>query len=249
MPGSHPQDSPRPANGQFTTTRWSLVLSAQDESTAQASEALAQLCQAYWYPLYAFIRRRGFTAHDAQDLTQEFFYRLLDRHYLRAVDHRKGRFRSFLLASVEHFLANDWRRSQAQKRGGQATLVSIDDSAETRYLQENPPTLSPERVYEQRWAIAFLDRVLQRLRREFVEAGKQRQFEAFKVFLTGDGPPSTHAALARELETTEAAVKMAVSRLRQRYAEVLRSEIADLVARPEDIEDELRALLNALRPE
>ena len=129
--------------GQFTTTRWSIVLAAQDGSSSNADAALAELCQTYWYPLYAFIRRRGHDAHDAQDLTQEFFYRLLDRCFLSAVDHKKGRFRSFLLAALEHFLANEWRRSQTLKRGGGKLIISIDDAAETRYLEEPHTTLSP----------------------------------------------------------------------------------------------------------
>lgn len=248
MPDFSFQATPPHAAGQFTTTRWSLVLTAQDQASSEAEAALAELCRAYWYPLYAFIRRRGHDAHDAQDLTQEFFYRLLDRHYLSAVDHRKGRFRSFLLAALEHFLANEWRRAQTQKRGGGRQIVSIDDTAEARYLQEPHTELSPERIYEQRWALAFLERVLQQLRQEFAEAGKQTTFDGIKTFLTGEKNDEPYAALATRLGTTEAALKMSISRLRQRYAELLRAEIANLVARPEDIEDELRALLDALHP-
>lgn len=239
---------PPPSAGQFTTTRWSVVLAAQDDSSSEAQAALATLCQAYWFPLYAFVRRRGYDAPDAQDLTQEFFCRLLDRRYLSAVDHRKGRFRSFLLAALEHFLANEWRRSQAQKRGGGQQLVSIDDEAEARYVREPHTDLSPEKLYQQRWALAFLENVLQQLRREFAEAGRTDQFDTLKIFLTGEKSSETHAALAARLGTTEAALKMSISRLRQRYAELLRAEIANLVARPEDVEDELRALLEALRP-
>ena len=249
MSGSDSQTPPSHAAGQFTTTRWSLVLAAQDDAPAEAEAALAELCKAYWYPLYAFIRRRGYDAHDAQDLTQEFFYRLLDRNYLSAVDHRKGRFRSFLLAALEHFLTNEWRRSQTQKRGGGKQIVSIDDTAEARYMQEPSTELSPERIYEQRWALAFLDRVIHQLRQEFVDAGKQSTFDAIKIFLTGERNNESHLALASRLGTTEAALKMSISRLRQRYGELLRAEIANLVARPEDIEDELRALLKALRPD
>lgn len=233
---------------QFTTTRWSVVLAAQNDASPGAIDALAELCQAYWYPLYAFVRRRGYNPHDAQDLTQEFFYRLLDRNYLSAVDHRKGRFRSFLLAALEHFLANEWRRGQAQKRGGGKPAVSLDDTAEARYLREAHTDLSPERVYEQRWALEFLDRVIRQLRQEFTDAGKQPAFDALKVFLTGEKNTESHATLANRLGTTDAALKMSISRLRQRYGQLLRVEIANLVARPEDVEDELRALLNALQP-
>jgi RNA polymerase sigma-70 factor (ECF subfamily) len=223
-----------------------VVLAAKEDSLPAAADALAQLCRAYWYPLYVFIRRRGHGPHDAQDLTQEFFYRLLDKRYLSAVDHRKGRFRTFLLAALEHFLANEWRRSQTQRRGGGQQIISIDDSAEQRYSHEPVTELSPERIYEQRWALAFLEQVLVKLRAEFVEAGKGETFEATKAFLTGDRSPVGYADLAASLGTTEAALKMAVSRMRQRYAELLRQEIANTVASPDEIEDELRALMAAL---
>ena len=232
---------------QFVTTHWSVVLAAREEDSPHAAEALAKLCRIYWYPLYAFIRRRGHSPHDAQDLTQEFFYRLLDKRYLDAVDYRKGRFRSFLLAALEHFLANEWRCSQAQRRGGGQQVISIDDDAEQRYAREPATNLSPERIYEQRWALAFLEQVLGKLRAEFLEAGKGATFEALKVFLTGDRSPVGYAALATELGSTEAALKMAVSRMRQRYAELLRQEIANTVSSPDEIEDELRALMAALK--
>jgi RNA polymerase sigma factor (sigma-70 family) len=230
----------------FATTQWSVVLAARGEDSPQAAAALARLCRIYWYPLYAFIRRRGYSPHDAQDLTQEFFYRLLDKRYLHAVDYRKGRFRSFLLAALEHFLANEWRRSQAQRRGGGQHIISIDDDAEQRYAQEPATHLSPEHIYEQRWALAFLEQVLGKLRAEFIEAGKGAAFEALKVFLTGDRPPGGYAGLAAELGRTEAALKMTVSRMRQRYAELLRQEIAETVSSPDEIEDELRSLMAAL---
>src|SRR5262245_51670339 len=219
-----------PAIPQFTTTHWSVVLAAKDETSPTADDALAQLCRAYWYPLYAFIRRRGHNPHDAQDLTQEFFYRLLDKRYLSAVDHRKGRFRTFLLAALEHFLANEWRRSQTQRRGGGQQIISVDESAEQRYANEPSTNLSPERIYEQRWALAFLEQVLTKLRAEFVETGKAALFETLKVFLTGDRPSVSYAQLALSLNSSEAALKMAVSRMRQRYADLLRQEIANTVA-------------------
>jgi RNA polymerase sigma-70 factor (ECF subfamily) len=235
-----------PAAPQFTTTHWSVVLAAKDGASPVADDALAQLCRAYWYPLYAFIRRRGHGPHDAQDLTQEFFHRLLDKRYLSAVDHRKGRFRTFLLAALEHFLANEWRRSQTQRRGGGQQIISIDDSAEQRYTNEPATDLSPERIFEQRWALAFLEQVLAKLRVEFAETGKLATFEALKVLLTGDRPSVSYAELASSLATTEAALKMAVSRMRHRYGELLRQELANTVADPDEIEDELRALMGAL---
>ncbi|HXG49182.1 MAG TPA: ECF-type sigma factor [Methylomirabilota bacterium] len=245
-PDAPPGNAGAKGLGAFVTTHWSVVLAAKDESSPAADGALAQLCRVYWYPLYAFIRRRGYGPHDAQDLTQEFFYRLLDKRYLSAVDHRKGRFRTFLLAALEHFLANEWRRSQTQRRGGGRQIISIDDSAERRYALEPATELSPERIYEQRWTLAFLEQVLGRLRAEFVAAGKGTTFDALKVFLTGDRPPARYAELANALGTTEAALKMAVSRLRQRYADLLRQEIAHTVSGPDEVEDELRALMTAL---
>lgn len=231
---------------QFTTTHWSVVLAARDESSTHADSALAELCRIYWYPLYAFIRRRGHDATDAQDLTQEFFCRLLEKRYLNAVDRSKGRFRSFLLAAVEHFLANEWRRTQTQKRGGRATMLSMDDAAERRYLAEPHTDLSPEKIYEQRWALAFIEKVLERLRAEFAVVGREAAFDLLKVFLTGEKSSATYAELAQQLDTTGAAVKMSVSRLRQRYGELLHEEINRTVAHPDEVEDELRALLAAL---
>ena len=152
----------QPVTSQFTTTHWSVVLAAGDNGSDESSTALAELCRNYWHPIYAFIRRRGHDVAEAQDLTQEFFYRLLDKSYLSAVDHTKGRFRSFLLAAVEHFLANEWRRSQTRRRGGGTQFISINDTAEQRYLAEPHTDLSPARIYEQRWALAFLERVLGR---------------------------------------------------------------------------------------
>jgi len=246
MPPSDTNPHALPAASQFATTHWSVVLAAKDDTSSAAADALAQLCRVYWYPLYAFIRRRGYGPDDAQDLTQEFFYRLLDRRYLSAVDHRKGRFRTFLLGALEHFLANEWRRSQTQRRGGGQQIISIDDSAEQRYAHEPATDVSPERIYDQRWALAFLEQVLGKLRAEFIEAGKGATFEALKAFLTGDRPVVAYAELATSLGTTENALKMAVSRMRQRYAELLRQEIANTLSSPDEIEDELRSLMTAL---
>jgi RNA polymerase sigma-70 factor (ECF subfamily) len=223
------------------------VLAAGQGATEAADAALERLCRAYWWPLYAFVRRRGYEPHDAQDLTQEFFARLLAKDFLRAVDRSKGKFRSFLLAALEHFLAKEWRRAHAQKRGGKFTFVSIDDdSAERPYLQVPASRLSPEQVFEQQWATTLLDQTLARLREECVAAGKETQFETIKIFLTGEKRATSYAELAVKLETTEAALKMAVSRMRQRYGELLRAEIANTVSSPEEIDEELRALFAAL---
>jgi RNA polymerase sigma-70 factor (ECF subfamily) len=243
VPGPEPTTAERAG---FTSTHWSVVLAAGQDTSAEKSQALERLCRTYWYPLYAFVRRRGYPPDEAQDLTQSFFLRLLDKQYLKAVDRTKGKFRSFLLASLEHFLANEWRRSQAQRRGGKMTFISLDDdSAERQYLQVPAAGLSPEQLYEQQWATALLNQVLARLRAEFVAEGKGELFEQLKVYLTGE-KQGGYAEMAARLNTTEAGLKMGVSRLRHRYGALLREEIANTVARPEDIEEELRALFAAL---
>jgi RNA polymerase sigma factor (sigma-70 family) len=231
----------------FATTHWSVVLAAGQGATLEADDALERLCRAYWWPLYAFVRRRGHEAHDAEDLTQEFFARLVAKDFLHAVDRSKGKFRSFLLAALEHFLANEWRRAHTQKRGGKFTFISIDPvSAEEQYLQVPAPNLTPERLFEQQWARTLLGLSVARLRGEFVTAGKAEVFDALKIFLTGEKPASQYAELAAKLQTSEAALKMAVSRMRHRYGELLRAEIARTVSSPDEVEEELRALLATL---
>ena len=230
----------------FTTTHWSVVTLAR-ESSEVAVDALEKLCRAYWYPLYAFVRRRGFEVHEAQDLTQEFFARLLDKNYLDSVDRNKGKFRSFLLAALEHFLANEWRRSQAQKRGGGIAFVSLDEqTAEQQYLQVQDSSLSPEKLFQHQWATAVLEQVLGKLHNEYSAEGKAAWFEELKVFLTGEKRSGSYAELSQKLGTSEAALKMAVSRMRRRYGALLRAEIANTVSRPEEVEEELRALFAAL---
>jgi DNA-directed RNA polymerase specialized sigma24 family protein len=232
---------------QFTATHWSVVLAAGQPGSTECNLALETLCRTYWYPLYAYIRRRGHQPSDAQDLTQAFFARLLEKDYLRAVDRNKGKFRSFLLAALEHFLANEWRRASAQKRGGGATFLSLDnDSAEQQYLQAQCSGLSPEQLFEQQWATTLLEAVLRQLREEFAAAGKAPSFEELKVFLTGEKRAVSYAELAVKLQTTEAALKMAVSRLRKRYGELLRAEIASTVSKADEVDEELRALFAAL---
>jgi RNA polymerase sigma-70 factor (ECF subfamily) len=231
----------------FTTTHWSVVLMAGQSATPQAQAALEKLCRTYWYPLYAFVRRQGHSPHDAQDLTQEFFARLLEKDYLNGLDPSKGKFRTFLLVAMKHFLANEWRRGQAQKRGAGAKHLSLDEtSAEGQYLQIAAPELPPERVFEQQWGFTLLAQVIARLREEFISDGKGPVFEELKIFLTGEKHTGVYAPLAARLKTTEAALKMTVSRMRQRYGELAREEIANTVPRPEDVEEELRALLAAV---
>lgn len=224
-----------------------MVLTAREGASAEADAALEKLCRTYWHPLYAFVRRRGYGAHDAQDLTQEFFARLLEKNYLGAVDRTKGKFRSFLLAALEHFLANEWRDAHAQKRGGKLTFVSIDDeSAEQPYLQVSGSHLAAERLFEQQWATTLLTETVTRLREEFIRAGKRESFEQLKIYLTGEKRELSYGQLAEKLGTTEAGLKMSVSRMRQRFGELLRAEIADTVSSPQEVEDELRALFAAL---
>jgi DNA-directed RNA polymerase specialized sigma24 family protein len=230
----------------FATTHWSVVLAAGQSTDAQGSKALEQLCRTYWYPLYAFVRRRGYTLEEAQDLTQEFFLRLLQKNRLSFADPCRGRFRSFLLSSVNHFLASEWDRTHAMKRGGRVTFLPFaDDSVEDRSWERELSHASPAQVYEHCWALALLAKVLARLRAEAVAAGREKQFDELKVYLTGD-QDSGYAKLAMKLETTEGALKMAVKRLRTRYGQVLREEIAHTVADPEEAKDELRHLCTVL---
>jgi RNA polymerase sigma-70 factor (ECF subfamily) len=230
----------------FATTRWSLVVAAQDRSQPEAGQALAELCRLYWYPLYGYIRSRGHGHDAAQDLTQEFFARLLEKDGLAAVDQNKGRFRSFLLAACQHFLANQHDHDHAQKRGGGRQSVSIDfRDADGRYAHEPAHGETPERLFERRWALALLERVLARLRGEYDGAGRGRLFDCLKARLTGDRAVP-HADVAAELGVTEGAVKVAVHRLRQRYRELLRDEIGQTLDDAGQVEEEIRALFAAL---
>jgi RNA polymerase sigma-70 factor (ECF subfamily) len=209
---------------------------------------MAELCRVYWYPLYAYVRRGGYDIHEAEDLTQEFFLRLLAKNCLAGVDRQKGKFRAFLLASLKHFLANQWDRSQAQKRGGSQTIIPLDTlNAESRYRLEPAHELTPERLFERQWALTVLEQVLARLQAEFfVLHEEQAAFGVLKQYLTGSGASATYAQAAAKLGMTEGAVKVAVHRLRRRYRKLLREEIAQTVAGPEEIDDEIRYLLSCL---
>ena len=231
----------------FATTHWSVVLTAGQGESPRAAQALETLCRTYWYPLYGYVRRRGYEVLDAQDLTQDFFYRLLDRDWLAQVDRRKGRFRSFLLVAMNHFLANEWDRAKRVKRGGRVVFQAYeDDTYEERFQEDARRERSPEQLYEQRWALALLETVLRRLREEATVAGRSAQFDELKVFLTGEKRSVSYAELATRLATTEGALKMAVQRLRRRYGELLREEIANTVNDPNEVEDELRHLMAVL---
>ncbi len=231
----------------FATTRWSQVLAAGQAPTSDSREALSRLCELYWYPLYAYVRRWGYDADEALDLTQGFFARLLEKHYLRAADPSRGRFRSFLLASLKHFLANERDRAGAVKRGGRATVLSLElENAEGRYSLEPPDLETPETVYERRWALALLERALLRLRREFEAAGRQALFARLEGYLTGERDTGPYRDLGEELGMSEGAVKVMVHRLRRRFGSLLREEISETVSSPDEVEDEIRELFRAL---
>ncbi len=220
---------------------------AGERGTPESAAALERLCRTYWYPLYVCARRRGHSHEDAQDLTQDFFCRLLDRNWLPQADRHKGRFRSFLLVALNHFLANEWDRATAVKRGGRMSFQSLDDATcEKLFREDSQLTCSPEELYERRWAMTLLQTVFSRLRDEATAAGRLEQFEKLEVFLTGEKRAVTYADLAAELSSTQAALKMATQRLRRRYAELLREEIAHTVADPAEVRDELRHLLAVL---
>jgi RNA polymerase sigma-70 factor (ECF subfamily) len=237
-------DTTPPHAGAFATTRWSVVLTAGN-ATPEAEDALAALCHQYWYPLYAFVRRRGYAPHDAQDLTQEFFTRLIGKGWLGGVVRERGRFRSWLLTAMKNFLSNEWDRARAEKRGGGIPAVSFDElTAEQRYAVEPTDAGGAEKLYDRCWALQLLDRVLGRLGEEFEKAGKRHVFDALKATILGDAAPL--AEIAAELDASEGAVKAAAHRLRQRYRELLRAEIAQTVPLAADIDDELRHLFSAL---
>jgi RNA polymerase sigma factor (sigma-70 family) len=210
-------------------------------------EALATLCETYWYPLYAFLRSRNYSADDAQDLTQAFFARLLEKQTIRQADPARGRFRSFLLASLKNFAANEHDREIARKRGGDVAILSLEiETAEGRFQMELPSDETPERVFDRRWALTLLDRVMSRLKSETARSDKPSQFDRLKAYLTGDQPQLSYAETASHLGTSEGAVKVAVHRLRRRFRDLVRDEIAHTVSSPEEIEDELRHLWSSV---
>jgi RNA polymerase sigma factor (sigma-70 family) len=245
-PTPAPGTPPRPA---FVTTHWSLVLSARDKDSPRSAEALEKLCRAYWFPLYAYVRRVGHSAPDAEDLTQEFFARLLAKDYLRTADREQGRFRTFLLVALKRFLANEWDRAHAQKRGGFQTVVSIDQElAESRFAAEPFHTLQPDVLFERQWALTLLARTLARLQEEYTASGRASLFEQLQGCVARDESALPYAEIAARLNLTEAAIKMAVHRLRARYREILRAEIAETLASPEEADEELRQLFSAFGP-
>jgi RNA polymerase sigma-70 factor (ECF subfamily) len=233
--------------GRFATTHWSVVLAARDRASPQSREAMSALCSAYWYPLYAYVRRRGHDAEQAQDLTQEFFTRLLEKNYLHVVDRAKGKFRSFLLAACQHFLCNEYDRAKARKRGGGRVLLPLDfEMAEGRYVQEPAHSLTAEKLFERRWALTLLNQVLSCLRDEMNRAQKSKLFDALKVFLMGDQKGTPYRQVADDMGMSEGSVKVAVHRLRKRYRELLCEEIERTLHESGQVEEEIRDLFAAL---
>jgi len=231
----------------FATTRWSLVLTAGQRHSQDCDAALETLCRTYWYPIYAYVRRRGYSSEDASDLTQGFFARLLEQPFLAGADKAKGRFRSYLLASLQHFLANEWDAARTQRRGGGRPPISIDAAAASGLYQLEPAhDQTAETVFERRWALALLDQVLRRLRAEYVDSGKERLFEVLKPALVEPERTLRYRDIGNELGMTEGAVKVAVYRMRRRYRDHLLSEVENTVASPEEVGEELHSLFTAV---
>ncbi len=230
----------------FATTHWSLVLAAGHNESPQARQSLEKLCQTYWLPLYVFVRRRGYSDADAKDLTQGFFAWLLERNWLASADQDRGRFRSFLLTSISHFLDNEWDKSRAQKRGGGKVIALPFDPSNTNCGWEPPDHHTPEQSFEYRWALALLEEVMNRLGAEYTRQGKQALFEALKPCLVGDRAAQPYAELAAQLRMTEGSVKVAVHRLRQHYRRLLREELSNTVTQPEQVDEEMRYLFAVL---
>jgi RNA polymerase sigma-70 factor (ECF subfamily) len=245
MPKENQATGPGANSEVFATTHWSVVLLAGHSSSPAAGGALETLCRGYWYPVYAFVRRRGFGPHDGQDLTQEFFRRLLQKNSFADADPAKGRFRSFLLGALKHFLADEWDKARAGKRGGQCESFSLDAlEPEARYALEPATDLSPEKIFDHRWAMALLEHALRRLREEQAASGKIQHFELLKDFLTNEAGPGAYDEVATQLETSVNAIAVAVHRLRQRYRELVRADVAHTVVGPDGVEEELRSLFS-----
>ena len=230
----------------FATTHWTVVLAAGQRHTPQADSALEELCRTYWFPLYAYVRRRGHAKADAEDLVQAFFAKLLEKNFLANLDNERGKFRAFLLAALKHFLANEWDKARAQKRGGGTAHLSLDwQTADTKFQITATSEPSPDKAFDREWALALLARVIERLQQECVAEGKGKLFEQLKTFLMAGGGDSAQAAVAQSLGMEEGAVRVAIHRLRKRYRALLRDEIANTLSDEAMVEDEMRALFGA----
>jgi len=238
-----------PPREQFPQTRWSVLLAARDDhDEARAAAALDELCRAYWFPLYVYVRRRGFSPHDAEDLTQGYFAALIEKDYLAGADRERGKLRSFLLVTLKHFIADEWSKASALKRGAGKTPISIDAAdAEERYALEPTDEQSPDRLYEKRWALTLLDNVLEQLRTDYSTAGQLELFDALKKFLSWNSGREAYREVAARLGMKENAVRVAIFRLRRRYGDLLRSQVADTVMTADEIPTELEYLFTVLR--
>ena len=246
-PGNPVRDDSSATSRGFHTTHWTVILTARERDGTAAQEALARLCSTYWYPLYAFIRRQGSSPHEAEDLTQEFFFRFLERHALGSVQPAAGKFRSFLLACLKNFLANERERAHAQRRGGGQSLVPLTGTdAETRYSLEPADQRAPEAIFERRWAFAVLERTMTVLRHEYVTAGKSALFEAFQSFLPGGHGDTSRADLAAKRGVSVGAIDVAIHRLRQRFGVLLRQQVALTVSSDAEVEEEIRYLISVI---
>lgn len=236
------------SGGRFDTTAWTVVLAAGKDDSGIAGRALQALCETYWYPLYSYIRRQGNSPEDATDLTQEFFLQFLEKEWVKDADPGRGRFRSFLLGCVRHFLSNERAKARAQKRGGGQTCLAMDfDTAEQRYQLGPSHALTPENLFDAEWALTILEAVLSRLASEFEVAGKSKIFEHLRPSLLGDGLERSYEELGRELEMTAGAVRVAIHRMRRRYAALLHDTVAETVQNPGDVEAELEYLIQVVR--
>jgi RNA polymerase sigma-70 factor (ECF subfamily) len=234
----------------FPHTRWSVVLAATQKASPQCAAALEAICQAYWYPLYAYIRRCGHSPHDAQDLTQEFFARLLEKRWLEDADRERGKLRTFLIVAVNRFMANEWRKASAQKRGAGHAHIPIDTAfAENLYATDTASTLPPEGLFDQQWALTLINLTIQRLGEEFEAAGKAREFEVLKPCLMAEHGAISYRSIGEELGVSEAAAKMTIHRFRKRFREIYREEITQTLPDGADVENELRHLARALARE
>ena len=232
----------------FAPTRWTVVLAAGRERTEQSDAALEELCRTYWYPLYVYVRRHSRTKEDAEDLTQAFFERVLEKNYFAGLDRERGKFRAFLLAALKHFLANEREKAHSQKRGGGAVSLPLDwQEADTRYRIEPADRLSPDKLFDRAWVLTLLERVIARLRGELVAAGKTELFAQLKPFLELASNAVSYAEAATALQMNETAVRVTVHRLRRRYRELLRDELTQTLADPQQFDEELRSLFAAFR--
>jgi len=235
-----------PVSDPFNTTRWTMVLAASRRRTPESDAALESLCTSYWYPLYAYVRRRGHSKEDAEDLTQAFFARFLQKNYLEGLDASRGRFRAFLLAALKHFLANEWDKAQRKKRGGAVVHLPLNwGTADTTFASSVAQEPSPDAAYDREWAIALLNKVITRLETDCIAQGDGAQFQSLKIFLTAGKGAIPYSGVAGELGMDEGAVRVAVHRLRKRYRALLRDEIAQTLEDPAQVDEEMRVLFGA----